>query len=92
MKGYFIRGRSRKGYHKLGEVSPIGLILCGEKNRGQIELLQLDQGEIRVAECMVVLPPREAKLGHRPPPSSGILSSRMSKSSIKTFLSQKYHY
>ncbi len=41
------------------------LISCGEKNRGQIELLQLDQGEIRVAECMVVLPPREAKLGHR---------------------------
>lgn len=30
--------------------------------------MQLDQGEIRVAECMVVLPPREAKLGHRPPP------------------------
>ena len=41
------------------------LISCGEKNRGQIELLQLDQGEIRVAECMVVLPPREAKLGYR---------------------------
>ena len=44
------------------------LISCGEKNCGQIELLQLDQGEIRVAECMVVLPPREAKLGHRRPP------------------------
>ena len=38
---------------------PIGLILCGEKNREQIELLQLDRGEIRVAEYLVELPPRE---------------------------------
>ena len=35
------------------------LILCGEKNREQIELLQLDRGEIRVAEYLVELPPRE---------------------------------
>lgn len=42
-----------------GEEPPIGLILCGEKNRGQIELLQMDRGEIRVAECMVELLPRE---------------------------------
>ena len=35
------------------------LISCGEKNCGQIELLQLDQGEIRVAEYLVELPPRE---------------------------------
>ena len=42
-----------------GEESPIGLILCGEKNREQIELLQLDRGEIRVAEYLVELPPRE---------------------------------
>jgi hypothetical protein len=48
-----------------GEEPPIGLILCGEKNREQIELLQLDRGEIRVAEYLVELPPRqmlEAKL------------------------------
>jgi predicted nuclease of restriction endonuclease-like (RecB) superfamily len=32
-----------------GEEPPIGLILCGEKDREQIELLQLDRGEIRVA-------------------------------------------
>ena len=47
---------------------PIGLILCGEKNREQIELLQLDRGEISVAEYLAELPPREmleAKLGHR---------------------------
>jgi len=42
-----------------GEESPIGLILCGEKNREQIELLQLDRGEIRIAEYLVELPPRE---------------------------------
>jgi len=41
------------------EEPPIGLILCGEKNREQIELLQLDRGEIRVAEYLVELPPRE---------------------------------
>jgi len=48
-----------------GEEPPIGLILCSEKNREQIELLQLDQGEIRVAEYLVELPPKgllEAKL------------------------------
>jgi predicted nuclease of restriction endonuclease-like (RecB) superfamily len=48
-----------------GEDMPIGLILCGEKNREQIELLQLDLGEIRVAEYLVELPPKgllEAKL------------------------------
>jgi hypothetical protein len=38
-------------YERLpGEELPIGLILCAEKNREQIELLQLDRGEIRVAE------------------------------------------
>jgi hypothetical protein len=42
-----------------GEEPPIGLILCGEKNREQIELLQLDRGEIRVAEYLVELTPRE---------------------------------
>jgi hypothetical protein len=37
---------------------PIGLILCSEKSREEIELLQLDEGEIRVAEYMTALPPR----------------------------------
>jgi predicted nuclease of restriction endonuclease-like (RecB) superfamily len=35
-----------------GEEAPIGLILCAEKRREQIELLQLDQGDIRVAEYL----------------------------------------
>jgi predicted nuclease of restriction endonuclease-like (RecB) superfamily len=42
-----------------GEEPPIGLILCGEKDREQIELLQQNRGEIRVAEYLVELPPRE---------------------------------
>jgi len=48
-----------------GEDMPIGLIICGEKNREQIELLQLDRGKIRVAEYLEELPPKgllEAKL------------------------------
>jgi predicted nuclease of restriction endonuclease-like (RecB) superfamily len=48
-----------------GEEAPIGLILCSEKDWEQIELLQLDKGEIRVAEYLVELPPKkllEAKL------------------------------
>ena len=44
---------------RIGEEPPIGLILCGEKNQEQIELLQLDRGEIQVAEYLVELPPRE---------------------------------
>jgi hypothetical protein len=47
------------------EESPIGLILCSEKDQEQIELLQMDQGEIRVAEYLTELPPQitlEAKL------------------------------
>jgi predicted nuclease of restriction endonuclease-like (RecB) superfamily len=48
-----------------GEQAPLGLILCGERDHEQIELLQLDRGRIRVAEYLTELPPRrllEAKL------------------------------
>lgn len=48
-----------------GEEQPIGLILCSEKDQEQIELLQLDLGEIRVAEYLVKMLPKkllEAKL------------------------------
>jgi len=41
-----------------GEDTPIGLILCSEKDHEDIELLQLDAGEIRVAEYLTALPPR----------------------------------
>lgn len=48
-----------------GENTPIGLILCTGKNKEHIELLQLDESNIRVAEYYTVLPDMkllEAKL------------------------------
>ncbi len=39
-----------------GENLPIGLILCAGKNEEHVELLQLDQSNIRVAEYLTVLP------------------------------------
>ena len=44
---------------RAGEETPIGLILCAEKSEEKIELLQLDNGNIRVAEYLTSLPPRE---------------------------------
>jgi predicted nuclease of restriction endonuclease-like (RecB) superfamily len=41
-----------------GEGTPIGLILCAEKSREQIELLQLDQDNIMVAEYWTAFPER----------------------------------
>jgi hypothetical protein len=40
------------------ENAPIGLILCTEASRGQIELLEMDKAEIAVAEYWTVLPPK----------------------------------
>ena len=42
-----------------GENAPIGLILCAESSREQIELLKLDQDGILVAEYWTALPPRK---------------------------------
>jgi hypothetical protein len=42
-----------------GENSPIGLILCSGKNDEHVELMRLDQSNIRVAEYLTVLPARE---------------------------------
>lgn len=39
-----------------GEEAPLGLLLCAEGNKEQIELLQLDQSGIRVAEYLTQLP------------------------------------
>lgn len=41
------------------EESPLGLILCAEKSTEHVELLQLEQSGIRVAEYLTELPPRE---------------------------------
>jgi len=40
-----------------GEDAPLGLILCASAEAEQVELLQLDQQSIRVAEYLVELPP-----------------------------------
>jgi len=42
-----------------GENVPVGLILCTGKNEEHVELLQLDRSNIRVAEYLTALPPRE---------------------------------
>ena len=42
-----------------GELPPIGLILCTGKSEEHVELLQLDQANIRVAEYLTELPSRE---------------------------------
>ena len=40
-----------------GEEPPIGLILCASADAEQVELLQLDDSSIRVAEYLIELPP-----------------------------------
>lgn len=42
-----------------GEKTPIGLLLCTEGNKEQIELLQLDKAGIKVAEYLTELPSKE---------------------------------
>jgi predicted nuclease of restriction endonuclease-like (RecB) superfamily len=42
-----------------GEATPIGLILCTGKSVEHVELMQLDQSNIRVADYLTLLPPRE---------------------------------
>ncbi len=42
-----------------GENNPIGLILCSGKNEEHIELMQLEQANIKVAEYLTLLPSQE---------------------------------
>ena len=42
-----------------GEESPLGLLLCTEGSKEQIELLQLDKSGIKVAQYLTELPPRD---------------------------------
>ncbi len=42
-----------------GENSPIGLILCADKNQEHVELLQLDKSNIRIAQYLTMLPSQE---------------------------------
>ncbi len=41
------------------ELSPIGLILCAEGNKEQIELLQLNKAGIKIAEYLTALPSKQ---------------------------------
>jgi hypothetical protein len=43
---------------KDGENTPIGLILCTEASRDQIELMEMDKADIAVAEYWTDLPPK----------------------------------
>ena len=45
-----------------GENPPIGLILCTGKNPEHIELMQLHKSNIKVADYLTILPPREVLL------------------------------
>lgn len=42
-----------------GERAPIGLILCAGKSEEHVELLELDQGRLRVATYITELPPKD---------------------------------
>ena len=55
----YLRWLDKYERHADSEKPPIGLILCSEKNEEQIELLQLNDGEIRVAEYLTALPARD---------------------------------
>lgn len=44
---------------KEGELTPVGLILCAESSREQIELLEMHKDGIMVAEYWTELPPRK---------------------------------
>ena len=48
-----------KHERKSFEEGPIGPILCSQKQQEQIELLELNKGEIRVSEYLTQLPPRK---------------------------------
>ncbi len=48
-----------KHERKADAETPIGLILCSQKQQEQIELLELNKGQIRVSEYLTQLPPKE---------------------------------
>ncbi|MCT7469297.1 PDDEXK nuclease domain-containing protein [Aliarcobacter cryaerophilus] len=41
------------------ENTPLGIILCSDKNQEQIELLALEKSDIHVAKYLTILPPKE---------------------------------
>ena len=59
-----------------GEETPLGLLLCTEGSKEQIELLQLDKAGIKVAQYMTELPPREV-LQHQIQKSLAVAKARL---------------
>lgn len=49
----------KKNEMQEGEDSPIALILCAEKSQETVELLELNQGSIHVAQYLTKMPPKE---------------------------------
>jgi predicted nuclease of restriction endonuclease-like (RecB) superfamily len=54
----YLRWLDKHERHHDSEASPIALILCSAKDEEQVELLQIAEGEIRVAEYLTALPDR----------------------------------
>jgi hypothetical protein len=54
----YLRWLDKNERHSETEEAPIGLILCSSKDHEQIQLLQLTEGQIRVAEYLTALPER----------------------------------
>ncbi len=50
--------RLNKHERQAGEEAPVGLILCAESSREQVELLQMHKDGITVAEYWTELPPK----------------------------------
>ncbi|MBX9620779.1 MAG: PDDEXK nuclease domain-containing protein [Alphaproteobacteria bacterium] len=48
-----------KNEKRAGEESPLGIILCTDKNQEQVELFELAQNGIHIAEFITQLPPQE---------------------------------
>ena len=49
----------KRQFYTAGENPPLGLILCADKNQEQIELLELNEGSVRVASSLTELPPKQ---------------------------------
>jgi len=59
-----------------GESRPLGLILCADKNQEQVELLELNEGSLRVASYLTELPDR-ALLAQKLHDSVALAKSRL---------------
>jgi hypothetical protein len=79
---------------KESEETPVGLILCADKTDEHIELLELNKGNIRVAQYFTELPPKkilEQKL-HKAWLAASEKSSRIERNYIKNNLRGKRAY